>query len=219
MIPSELLTETFGEGAKVLAIETAFPQISLALWSGEELLLPQTDLRTKRAASLHEALRELLEKARIGPKDLSSILIDQGPGSYTGLRVGLALAQTMEFTVGSKIHALYSTDLFAKRAAQHAQPGETFGVALDARRKHWSYCLYRSDANTLQRLGDPRCLPAPDLESFCMNLAFVAGPQEGIPVSCHQILLPTPKAADLFASLPLSRIVQRVQPIYLMPPI
>ncbi len=218
-ISSELFVETFGENPAVLSIETAFPQISLALWSQGELLLPMTDLATKRAASLHEGLRELLDQAGLEAKDLGHILIDQGPGSYTGLRVGLALAQTMEFTVGTKVHALYSTDILAGKAAEMAKPGDCFAVALDARRGHWSFGLYQKETKGPRRLGEPTCLPVSKLAPIFSELAFVASPHEEVPFVPASIRLPIPEARDLFRSFPLSRLVSKIQPIYLMPPV
>ncbi len=218
-VPTELLAESFGESATVLSIETAFPKISLALWSAGELLFPKTDLATKRAASLHEGLRELLDSAGLEAKDLEHILIDQGPGSYTGLRVGLALAQTMEFTVSSKVHALYSTDILAGKAAEHAEPGESFAVALDARRGHWSFGVYRREASGLERVEEPRCLPVSELGAVFGPLAFVASPQGDVPGASASVGIPIPEAQDLFWALRLTRVVSQIQPIYLMPPV
>ena len=205
--------------ATVLAIETAFPQISLALWASEKLLLPKTDLTTKRAASLHEALQELLETAGIRAQDLKHILIDQGPGSYTGLRVGLALAQTLEFTVGCEVKALYSTDLFATHFAEQVEPGETFAIALDARRRHWTLALYRVEDSGLKRLAEPRCLPLKEFEAALSDISQVAGPHSEVPGVSSPTLLPTPQAPELLDAFSLSRPVTRVQPIYLMPPV
>jgi tRNA threonylcarbamoyladenosine biosynthesis protein TsaB len=213
------ISETFGPKANVLAIETAFPQISMTLWSAGELLVPKTDLGTKRAASLHEALRELLETAKLEAEDLEHVLIDQGPGSYTGLRVGLALAQTMEFSVQTKVHALYSTDILAGMAAVETKPDEAFAVALDARRQHWSFALYRKDSLGLQRFAAPRCLPIPELKKVFADQAFVASPHTSIPGTSKVRLLPVPRAKDLLGVLPLLRQVSQVQPIYLMPPL
>jgi len=77
----------------VLAIETATPACATALRTneGEELVLVVDDERHHTEA-LTPGIRDLLVRADITPKAIDRVVVDRGPGLFTGLRVGIATA-------------------------------------------------------------------------------------------------------------------------------
>jgi tRNA threonylcarbamoyladenosine biosynthesis protein TsaB len=81
-------------GAPILAIDTCGPSGSVALGrlAGRDLeVFGQTELEGRTyAATLVAAVRNLLASAGIGPRDLGGIVAINGPGSFTGVRVGLS---------------------------------------------------------------------------------------------------------------------------------
>lgn len=74
----------------------------------KQLLLKQGLLHGKL---LIPALEKLLTKARWQPEDIDLVAVDVGPGSYTGLRVGLAIAKTIAHIIKSKIVGVSSLDV------------------------------------------------------------------------------------------------------------
>ena len=78
----------------LLAIDTAAPRLQLALLDANgrvETLLE--DMATGQAERLFPALDELLARSGVTYKDLSRIAVTTGPGSFTGLRIGLSAAR------------------------------------------------------------------------------------------------------------------------------
>jgi tRNA threonylcarbamoyladenosine biosynthesis protein TsaB len=78
----------------LLAIDTATRVISLALYDGEALLAEET-WRTANyhTVELAPAIDAMLARARTAPVDLRALAVALGPGSYTGLRIGLGVAK------------------------------------------------------------------------------------------------------------------------------
>ncbi len=78
----------------LLAIDTATQFISLALHDGQQLLAEQTwRSENHHTVELAPAVRALLAQSRLAFADLTALAVSIGPGSYTGLRIGVALAK------------------------------------------------------------------------------------------------------------------------------
>jgi tRNA threonylcarbamoyladenosine biosynthesis protein TsaB len=80
--------------AKILHIHTALETAIICLSDGERLLGERTNPSQRDHASfLHVGIRELVRDAGMSMTDLEAIQVVEGPGSYTGLRVGMAAAK------------------------------------------------------------------------------------------------------------------------------
>lgn len=79
------------EHARILHIETATNICSVALSEGEQLIaLRESDEDKSHGALLTVFMDEILKESRIKPEDLNAISVSKGPGSYTGLRIGVS---------------------------------------------------------------------------------------------------------------------------------
>ena len=88
---------------KILHLETSSKNCSVAISDGEELLClcEETSENYKQSESLHTFVEWALEGAKLTLQDLDAICLGQGPGSYTGLRIGASSAKG--FCYGLKI--------------------------------------------------------------------------------------------------------------------
>ena len=118
---------------RVLAIETSISLASVALVEGGRLVLSRAHARPKQSAErLLPMIAELLAEAGWQRRDIERLGVSVGPGSFTGLRVGIACAQGLALGLG--IPLLGVTSL---RAMARAVPDSIPGVrcpCLDARR-------------------------------------------------------------------------------------
>lgn len=78
----------------LLAIDTSTRAVGLALFNGAQVISESTWLsHDHHTVELAPAVSEALSKSDLSPKDLSAVVVALGPGSFTGLRIGLALAK------------------------------------------------------------------------------------------------------------------------------
>lgn len=78
----------------ILAIDTATRSVSLALHDGQQVVAETTwQSADHHTVELTPALRHLLRQAGVAPHDLMALAVTLGPGSYTGLRIGISLAK------------------------------------------------------------------------------------------------------------------------------
>jgi tRNA threonylcarbamoyladenosine biosynthesis protein TsaB len=89
---------------KILSIESASVTASCAVSDGENILGEYT-LRHKKTHSekLMPLIEELMEELGLKINDIDVIAVSEGPGSYTGLRIGAAIAKSMAYAAGIKI--------------------------------------------------------------------------------------------------------------------
>ena len=135
----------------LLAFDTATPAVTVALYDtdGDRVLAAadETDAR-RHGELLLPSVDRVLRTAGRGLPDVDRLVVGTGPGPYTGLRVGLATAETFGAALGIPVLGLCTLDGIA-----YASGLETpFVVATDARRKEVYWARY-ADART--RLGEP----------------------------------------------------------------
>lgn len=149
-----------------LALETSRRETSLALGLGERVLTEAPELGERAHASdLLVRLELLLARAgvarRAGRLPLERVFVGLGPGSYTGLRVGLATAQALARASGASLHGLGSFEVLA---FAELVPGEEGAVALDARAGRFYHARYRRTEAGLETLEAPAALSAAELQ-------------------------------------------------------
>ena len=117
---------------RILAIETSHRSGSLAVLESGKLLAEEflpVDIPTTR--SLHPAIKELLKRVGWQPKDVQLITTTIGPGSFTGLRIGVTTAKVFAYAVGAEVLGLDTLEVIAHRTPEDYS--EVY-VAVDAQR-------------------------------------------------------------------------------------
>src|SRR4051812_21019798 len=90
--------EGFFVGPRLLLLETSQPVALVALADGDALgAVRRLDETRRHARDLAPAVADLLAAAGWRPRDLDGVAVGSGPGSYTGLRVGLMSAKALAF--------------------------------------------------------------------------------------------------------------------------
>jgi tRNA threonylcarbamoyl adenosine modification protein YeaZ len=163
-------------GRFVLGIDTSsrMGSIALAVDGGARASLPLPP--GGHSSGLSQAGESLLRARSIGWKDLAGIAVSEGPGSFTGLRIGLAWAKGICF--GSPATLLLVS---AHEALAHAHRGERglFATVLQGERGEAQVALWSASGGPgLSRLRGPESVPEPDLirSLRAMAVEAVAGP-------------------------------------------
>lgn len=140
--------------ALLLHIDTATPHAGVCLSSGLTVLGWEENADQKSHASfVHPAIQRLLSTHHLKPSDLDGVAVTIGPGSYTGLRVGLSTAKGLCFAASKPLIAINTLELIAYSATQTANEldSETLIVPMiDARRMEVFTAIYDVKMNELQ---------------------------------------------------------------------
>src|SRR5438874_13743504 len=102
---------------RIIAIETSGRTGSVAIAHGPGLLavreLPAT---MRHAAELMPAIRELVRAQGWQPAEIDHVYVSLGPGSFTGLRIAVAMARALAQAVGCRLVGVPSLDVIAENA-------------------------------------------------------------------------------------------------------
>ncbi len=101
---------------KLLMIETSTRNCSVAISEGERLLYALDDVSEKysHAERLHRHIAGLLERAGWQYKDLDVVAVGSGPGSYTGLRIGVSAAKGFAYVLKIPVVTVMSLETLAR---------------------------------------------------------------------------------------------------------
>ena len=115
-----------------IAIETSCRAGGIALGVGEQLVEQVNfDASRRHAARLVSQLDQLLSRASLEPTDLNQLYVSVGPGSFTGVRVGVTVARTLaQFVDGLAMVAVPTVQAVAENMRDHGW--DHLGVVLDA---------------------------------------------------------------------------------------
>lgn len=104
----------------VLGIETSLQNCGIAIWdNGKMLFCSSTQAQASQAEILPELLQKAFEKAQITPQSIEKIAVSVGPGSFTGVRTGLAFAKGLKLALNCPLVGVSSLEILA--AQSHKQ--------------------------------------------------------------------------------------------------
>ncbi|MDP3790840.1 MAG: tRNA (adenosine(37)-N6)-threonylcarbamoyltransferase complex dimerization subunit type 1 TsaB [Candidatus Omnitrophota bacterium] len=145
----------------ILAIDTSTDYLSLAVLKADKVIAKfhkKADMR--HSILLVPTIDKLLKKAKIRIKEIDCFAISVGPGSFTGLRIGVTVVKGLAFALNKPVIAVPTLDVIAMNARKFK------GIicpVLDARKNKVYACLYRSDGSIIKRLSKYLLLPLDDL--------------------------------------------------------
>lgn len=139
----------------ILCIETATKMCSVALYKGEELLaLKEQGGAYSHAENLTVFIEQIVSDARISLAQLDAIAVSKGPGSYTGLRIGVSTAKGLAFALQKPIIAVETLKSMANYAAKvNNEQMHFFCPMIDARRMEVYCAIYESDMNIVKPIS------------------------------------------------------------------
>ena len=159
-----------------LGIETSGREGSVALIR-DGILSGQRDLSRegrRHARTLVAEICNLLQESGIQPQDVETIAASIGPGSFTGLRVGVTCAKTWAYATGAKVVAV---DTFLAIASQSTTGKDQLHVISDAQRDDLFVGRFRrSDDAHWERQSDIEIMPVDDWVESLEKKAAVTGP-------------------------------------------
>ena len=152
----------------ILAIDTAFERCAAAVYDAEgDVLLAaaEPEIGKGHAEQLMAVIAGVLDAANVTYGDLARIGVTVGPGSFTGIRVGVAAARGLALALGVPAVGI---DTLSALAAPAFGQGRAILATLDARRGEIYAALYATDGAVL---AAPRALAPAHLPALLASLA------------------------------------------------
>jgi len=132
----------------ILCIETSSAICSVAIIHQGAIYTSKSTKSQAHAEILANLIQDNLKDAGIQIKDLQAIAISEGPGSYTGLRIGTSTAKGLCFALGIPLIPISTLKIIA-RAALEMGEWELIWPMMDARRMEVYHCVFNRQLNAL----------------------------------------------------------------------
>lgn len=138
-----------------LCMDSAYKHLVIGLYKEQELIKGvSVECFKKQSETLFVELNQLLEETGYDYKDIDEVIITDGPGSYTGIRIAMTVAKVLCSQMKKKLSCISTMQLYAGL--------ETGNVILDARSKR----AYVAHVENGQVVGETKILEVDQLEDF-----------------------------------------------------
>lgn len=154
-----------------LAIDTATSQVGVAVGhAGETLACIHVDRGRRHGELLAPSIQTILRLANVHIREIERIAVDNGPGLFTGLRVGIATAKALASALGIPAVPCSSLDVLVH---PHSAAGRTVAGVVDARRGEVFWGLYVPGGDGMVATTEPR-VSSPDELAGALRSAVAA---------------------------------------------
>lgn len=134
----------------ILNIDTSASTASFCISDDEKIwIYDQSQSQKGQAAWLHNAIKDAFAKINFEPALLDAIAVSNGPGSYTGLRIGLATAKGLCYALGLPLICINTLEIMA--SAVKSQALDLICPMIDARRMEVFTALYYNNGEIYKK--------------------------------------------------------------------
>lgn len=204
---------------KILAFEFSSNQRSVAAVAGDttagfRVLAEAVEAVTRQTPAFRLA-DEVLAKAGWNKGELDGMAVCLGPGSYTGIRMSLAIAQGWQLMTGGKVCGIDTPSCLAEQLWRAGERG-TVVMAIDAMRGEFYAAEFQLDGERWKQLNDLRITTRAELEALQATGKKVFGPdlQKAFP-SAQPLYAQAGIVAELAARRGDFKPANELEPIYL----
>lgn len=104
----------------ILAIDTSNYALGVALLEGDQILGEYiTNLKKNHSVRIMPAIQTLMKDCERVPADLTKVVVAKGPGSYTGVRIGVTIAKTLAWTLNIPLVGVSSLEILASGTGRY----------------------------------------------------------------------------------------------------
>jgi tRNA threonylcarbamoyladenosine biosynthesis protein TsaB len=153
--------------AVLLHIETATSNCSVSVSDNEQILATvELNEGFTHAEHLHPFIEQALQKAKLTPSQLNAIAVSEGPGSYTGLRIGVSAAKGLCFALNIPLISVNTLQSLSVAAIKLITEKDViFCPMLDARRMEVYTAMFDSELNDLETT-QPKIIDEQSVKAF-----------------------------------------------------
>jgi tRNA threonylcarbamoyladenosine biosynthesis protein TsaB len=160
----------------VLAIDTSNYSLGIALISDEQVIGEYiTNMKKNHSIRVMPAIERLLGDCDMKPADIEKVVVAKGPGSYTGVRIGVTIAKTLAWTLNIPLVGVSSLEVLAAGAGRYFNG--YVSPLFDARRGQIYTGLYQFRNGNLQSIVKDQIILsknwAEQLQTYEENVLFI----------------------------------------------
>ncbi|WP_313893432.1 tRNA (adenosine(37)-N6)-threonylcarbamoyltransferase complex dimerization subunit type 1 TsaB [Psychrobacillus sp.] len=169
-----------------LGIDTSHTPLAVAVMKDEQVLAEyKSGMKITHSIGTMPAIEELLKKAGVQANEIDAIAVAKGPGSYTGVRIGVTIGKTLAWTLNIPIMSVSSLEVLAGNAPffngvvcsiMDARRGNVFaGIYMNGETVKESHMSLEDLLETLDEMGQPVLFVGMDVSIHWEQIKEVLG--------------------------------------------
>lgn len=148
----------------ILSIDTYSEVIGISIIKDHKVLIDLSISKPKPFSEIIiKKIYEILEELQIDKNSIKKIVVNKGPGSYTGLRVGITVAKTLSYSLNLELYSYISLDVMAYKY-KHFNGNIICGI--NAGKGEVYSKIYKSEDFELKQISDIKLLKFEEFENF-----------------------------------------------------
>lgn len=155
-------------GPRLLAIDTSTEACSAALQLGSDILTLDEVCPQQHSKRILPMVQQLLSDGGISLTQLDGIVFGRGPGSFTGVRIGVGVTQGLAFGADIPVYGV-STLAAMAQAAHRRYNAEQVIAAIDARMAEVYIGSFRAENGLMQQISEDIAVKPADLNGFALS--------------------------------------------------
>jgi tRNA threonylcarbamoyl adenosine modification protein YeaZ len=159
----------------ILALEFSSPQRSVAI-ARDGTVLSEADETGGRNTAAFGMIEKVLAEAKIRREQIDALCIGLGPGSYTGIRSAISIAQGWQLARGIKLIGIGSAEAIAAQARAEKIFGRV-NVVVDAQRNEFYLAAFEISADDLKKIEPLKILSLVEIQSRADANEILTGPE------------------------------------------
>jgi tRNA threonylcarbamoyladenosine biosynthesis protein TsaB len=198
----------------ILALEFSSEQRSVAVARGEFILSEALE-SGERSVAAFAMIEKVLAGAKLEREEIDTIAVGLGPGSYTGVRAAIALAQGWQLVRGTKTVGVSSVAAIAEQARGEKLFGRV-NVVVDAQRSEFYFATFDINQTSWLEIAPLKILPMAEVQSRVKEGEILIGPEAAKFFPNGRAVFPRASAvAALAAGRGVFLAGEKLEPIYL----
>lgn len=159
---------------KLLSISTASDVLSLSIVENKKSIASFSSEGNKRHAELiTPKIKELLQSLNLKPSDLDGLCVNLGPGSFTGLRVGLSTAKGLVFGAGIKLFCYTNFEELLYQAILERKIFGRVAVLIPSRKNEFYFGAFDINQNNYTQLDAFELMKLNELKNFSHHFDMI----------------------------------------------
>lgn len=147
-----------------LLIDTSNRPMSIALMANDQVLAEHTVESNKdHSSQLMLGIKDLFEQSKLNKEELDAVIVAKGPGSYTGVRIGVTTAKTLAYALKTKLYGVSSLQALAATVDETEAKDRLLVPVFDARREAVYTGVYQYVDGELRTILEDQYISIKDL--------------------------------------------------------
>jgi tRNA threonylcarbamoyladenosine biosynthesis protein TsaB len=158
----------------LLAVDTSTKTIGLALTDGQQILAQSSWYsRNHHTVELSPAIERMLKQCQVEADVLTCLGVALGPGSFTGLRIGLAVVKGLSIALGIPVIGVPTLEIYAY--AQALEPNRQLAAFLQAGRNKYAFQWYQVEKKGWKASSEIFVISSAEIPEILQQPCIVSG--------------------------------------------